>query len=47
MHLEGQYEQRSRPDAGYAMAVLLAGIAIMGVVWMLVVPVWKQQVQRE
>lgn len=47
MHLEGQYERRSRPDAGYAMAVLLAGIAIMGVVWTLVVPVWKQQVQRE
>jgi type II secretory pathway pseudopilin PulG len=47
MHLEGQYERRARPDAGYAMAVLLAGIAIMGVVWTLVVPVWKQQVQRE
>ena len=47
MYLEGQYEQRARPDAGYAMAVLLAGIAIMGVVWTLVVPVWKQQVQRE
>ncbi len=47
MHLEGQYEQRARPDAGYAMAVLLAGIAIMGIAWTLVVPVWKQQVQRE
>jgi type II secretory pathway pseudopilin PulG len=47
MHLEGQYERRARPDAGYAMAVLLAGIAIMGIVWTLVVPVWKQQVQRE
>jgi type II secretory pathway pseudopilin PulG len=47
MHLEGQYERRARPDAGYAMAVLLAGIAIMGVVWTLVVPVWKQQIQRE
>ena len=29
------------------MAVLLAGIAIMGVVWTLVMPVWKQSVQRE
>jgi type II secretory pathway pseudopilin PulG len=29
------------------MAVLLAGIAIMGIVWTLVVPVWKQSVQRE
>ena len=47
MHLEGQYERRARPDAGYAMAVLLAGIAIMGIVWTLVVPVWKQAVQRE
>ena len=47
MHLEGQYERRARPDAGYAMAVLLAGIAIMGIVWTLVVPVWKQSIQRE
>ncbi|MEO5819163.1 MAG: hypothetical protein ABIT71_01545 [Vicinamibacteraceae bacterium] len=29
------------------MAVLLAGLAIMAVVWTLVVPVWKQAVQRE
>ena len=29
------------------MAVLLAGIAIMGIVWTMVVPVWKQSVQRE
>jgi len=47
MHLEGQYERRARPDAGYAMAVLLAGIAIMGIFWTVAVPVWKQQVQRE
>ncbi len=47
MHLEGQYERRARPDAGYAMAVLLAGIAIMGIVWTMVVTVWKQQIQRE
>ena len=47
MHLAGQHERRARPDAGYAMAVLLAGIAIMGIVWTLVVPVWKQSVQRE
>ncbi len=47
MHLDGQHERRSRPDAGYAMAVLLAGLAIMGIVWTLVVPVWKQYVQRE
>ena len=47
MHLAGQHERRARPDAGYAMAVLLAGIAIMGVVWTLVMPVWKQSVQRE
>ena len=47
MYLAGQHERRARPDAGYAMAVLLAGIAIMGIVWTLVVPVWKQAVQRE
>jgi type II secretory pathway pseudopilin PulG len=47
MHLEGQYEPRSRADAGYAMAVLLAGLAIMGIAWAVVVPVWKQYVQRE
>jgi type II secretory pathway pseudopilin PulG len=47
MYVEGQYGDRARPDAGYAMAVLLAGIAIMGIVWTMVVPVWKQSVQRE
>jgi type II secretory pathway pseudopilin PulG len=47
MHLEGQYEPRARPDAGYAMAVLLAGLAIMGIAWTVVVPVWKQYAQRE
>ncbi len=47
MHLAGQHERRARPDAGYAMAVLLAGIAVMGIVWTLVMPVWKQAVQRE
>ena len=47
MHLAGQHERRARPDAGYAMAVLLAGIAIMGIAWSVVVPVWKQSVQRE
>ena len=47
MHLEGQPGGRTNPEAGYAMAVLLAALAIMGVVWMMVVPVWKQYVQRE
>jgi len=47
MYLEGQYERRARPDAGYAMAALLAAIAIMGVLWAMAVPVWKQSVQRE
>jgi type II secretory pathway pseudopilin PulG len=44
MHLEGQYERR---EDGYAMAVLLASIAILSVTWLLVMPVWKQAVQRE
>jgi type II secretory pathway pseudopilin PulG len=29
------------------MAVLMTGIAIMGIVWTMVVPVWKQSIQRE
>jgi hypothetical protein len=44
MHLEGQYERR---DAGYAMAVLLASIAVLSVGWLLAMPVWKQAIQRE
>jgi len=47
MYLEGQYGRRARPDAGYAMAALLAAIAVMGVLWAMVMPVWKQSVQRE
>lgn len=47
MYLEGQYGRTERPDAGYAMAALLAVIAIWGVIWLLAVPVWKQAVQRE
>jgi type II secretory pathway pseudopilin PulG len=47
MYLEGQYGSRTKPDAGYAMAALLAVIAIWSVVWLLAVPVWKQAVQRE
>jgi type II secretory pathway pseudopilin PulG len=56
MHLEGQYGRRSSPatrrhlpdrESGYAMAALLAGLAVMSVGWLLVMPVWKQTVQRE
>jgi hypothetical protein len=47
MGLEGQYGRAARPDAGYAMAALLAVLAIWAVVWLMVVPVWKQAVQRE
>jgi type II secretory pathway pseudopilin PulG len=47
MGLEGQYGRAARPDAGYAMAALLAVLAIWGVIWLMAVPVWKQAVQRE
>ena len=42
MHLEGQANQR-----GYAMAAVLVGVAIMSIVMSALLPVWRQQVQRE
>lgn len=47
MHLEGQYGRRSNRESGYAMAALLAGLAVMSVGWLLVMPVWTQTIQRE
>ena len=34
-------------ERGYAMAVLLVGIAVMGILMSVAMPVWKQAVQRE
>jgi type II secretory pathway pseudopilin PulG len=51
MYLAGQDKRgshtRSSPDAGYAMAALLVGIAIMTIMMTVAMPAWKQMVQRE
>jgi type II secretory pathway pseudopilin PulG len=48
MHLAGQGEiKRDRREDGYAMAALIVGLAIMAVMMTVVMPVWKQTVQRE
>lgn len=35
------------PEAGYAMAVLLVALSVIGIMLAVVMPVWKQMVQRE
>jgi type II secretory pathway pseudopilin PulG len=48
MHLAGQDEiNRRRAEAGYAMAALIVGLAVMAVMMTVAMPVWKQMVQRE
>jgi type II secretory pathway pseudopilin PulG len=51
MYLAGQDKRRERTpvsaEAGYAMAALLVGIAIMTVMMTVAMPTWKQMVQRE
>ncbi|MBA2306070.1 MAG: type II secretion system protein, partial [Acidobacteria bacterium] len=42
MHLAGQASQR-----GYAMAAVLVGVAVMAIVMSALLPVWRQQSQRE
>lgn len=38
---------RSRTDAGYAMAALLVGLAVMSVLLAMAMPVWRTMVKRE
>ena len=50
MHLEGQgqYTEGAEKDAaGYAMAALIVGLAVMAVMMTVAMPVWKQTAQRE
>ena len=51
MYLAGQCKKqvhgRQAPEAGYAMAALIVGITIMAIMMTVVMPVWKQMVQRE
>src|SRR4029077_362346 len=48
MHLAGQGETvRPQRDAGYAMAGIIIGIAVMAIVMTAAMPVWKHQAQRE
>ena len=44
---EGQLVMDDRRQAGYAMAVLLVAIAVMGVLISVAMPAWKQAVRRE
>jgi type II secretory pathway pseudopilin PulG len=46
---KGECGSRARPgsEAGYAMAALLVGIAVMTVMMTVAMPTWKQMVQRE
>jgi hypothetical protein len=39
--------QQGRGQAGYAMAALLVGLAIMGVLMSVVLPVWSHAAKRE
>lgn len=52
MHLEGQGRTRTvtfiaASEAGYAMAALLVGIAIMGIVAGMAIPAWRAAAKRE
>jgi type II secretory pathway pseudopilin PulG len=52
MHLEGQGRTRTvasvvASEAGYAMAALLVGIAIMGIVATMAIPAWRAAAKRE
>jgi type II secretory pathway pseudopilin PulG len=48
MHLAGQDEiDRHHRQAGYAMAALIVGLAVLAVLMTVAMPVWKQTVQRE
>lgn len=44
MNLEGQAKN---PAAGYAMAALLVGLAVMAVAMTIALPAWRHEVQRE
>ena len=47
MHLAGQAKPQRDGQRGYAMAALLVALSIMAVMFTVVMPVWKQTVQRE
>jgi type II secretory pathway pseudopilin PulG len=52
MHLEGQGRTRimrslAASEAGYAMAALLVGIAIMGIFASMAIPAWRAAAKRE
>lgn len=52
MHLEGQGRTRTvtslaASQAGYAMAALLVGIAIMGIIAGMAIPAWRAAAKRE
>ena len=51
MHLAGQGEtarrRAGRDERGYAMAALIVGLAVMAVLMIAAMPVWKQMARRE
>jgi type II secretory pathway pseudopilin PulG len=44
MNLRGQHGER---EAGYAMAALIVGLAVMGILASAAMPAWRQMAQRE
>jgi type II secretory pathway pseudopilin PulG len=47
MNLQQFRGTRNRPDAGYAMAALLVGLAVMAVLMSVAMPVWSHAAKRE
>lgn len=47
MYLAGQGAHSPRREQGYAMAVLLVGLAVMAILLSVAMPVWRQANQRE
>lgn len=45
--MRGQESQKSRSDAGYAMAALLVTLAVMTVLMSVAMPSWRHMMQRE
>jgi type II secretory pathway pseudopilin PulG len=47
LHGQARFRFRAARDAGYAMAALLVAMSITALMLTMVMPVWKQMVQRE
>ena len=47
MDLAGQAKRQRDGERGYAMAVLMVALTVMAIMFTVVMPVWKQTIQRE